>query len=462
MMAYDFEAIRAQYPLDQIVAREVQLKPAGKNKIGCCPFHPDRTPSFVVFDDQTYHCFGCQAHGDVIDFVAGMKRVDIKAAIGELTGGSAPVFDDMDRERRRAERKLLEEKQRRHQENAIQEARARWERALPVNGVGADYLERKKVAPYSARREGDALLLPIYGRDGLIQSLQLIPAEAGGKKLFHAGAPVAGGRMVLGARDDGPIILCEGFATGGSIQAATGNTVVVAFSKGNMATIAQEIRERMPARPLIIAADTDAEDHAHDLAERFGGKVVAPQMEGAEGSDFNDQAEHYGLEDVARTFAAVLGAQETPLPLVWYQDITPVINGNWIVKNVIPAEAFATIIGHPGCGKSFGALDLGLHVAAGMPWQGRKVKQGLVIYLAAEGQRGQQNRVEAWRRHYGVEHLHFAMIPVAINLRDREADVPKLMETIHAAVARAGVPLALLSSTRSTGHSEAATRTAPR
>jgi RecA-family ATPase len=46
--------------------------------------------------------------------------------------------------------------------------------------------------------------------------------------------------------------------------------------------------------------------------------------------------------------------------------------------------------------------------------------------------------------HYGVEHLDFAMIPVAINLRDREADVPKLMETVHAAIARAGVPLVLL------------------
>jgi KaiC/GvpD/RAD55 family RecA-like ATPase len=443
-MAYDFEAIRAQYPLEEIVSREVQLRRAGANKIGCCPFHPDRTPSFVVYQDQTYHCFGCGVHGDVIDFVAGMKHVDTKAAISELTGGTAPVFDEGDRERRKAERRLLEEKQRRNQENAIQEARARWERALPVNGVGSAYLDRKKVAPYGARREADSLLLPIYDSTGLIQSLQLVPPAPGAKKLFHGGAPVAGGRMVLGARGDGPLVICEGFATGGSIQAATGHMVMVAFSKGNIAALAHEIREHEPARPLIIAADTDAIDHAFDVAERFGAKVAQPQLEGADGSDFNDQAEHYGLEDVGRVFAALTGTAETPLPLVWYRDIQPVLNGNWIVKNVIPAEAFATIIGHPGCGKSFCALDLSLHVAAGMPWQGRRVRQGLVIYLAAEGQRGQQNRVEAWRRSHGVEDLHFAMIPVAINLRDREADVPKLIQTVHAAVAAAGIEMVLL------------------
>lgn len=133
-----------------------------------------------------------------------------------------------------------------------------------------------------------------------------------------------------------------------------------------------------------------------------------------------------------------------PFPLLWYGDIAPTLNNNWIVKNVLPAEAFATIIGHPGCGKSFAALNLALHIAAGIPWQGRKVNQGLVIYLAAEGQRGQFNRVEAWRRHHGIDSLQFAIIPVAINLRDREADVPRLTQTIAEAVEEAGMPLVAL------------------
>lgn len=443
-MAYDFAAIRQQFPLGEQAARDVKLKPQSGKKIGCCPFHPDRTPSFVIYDDETYHCFGCGAHGDVIDYIAARQRVDITEAIRILTGGTVPALNNEDRERRRRERSELEARHARAQENAVQEARIRWERALPVNGRGCAYLERKNVAPYGCRAEKDGLLVPIYDAHGVIQSVQLIPDEPGAKKLFHAGAPVTGGRMVIGDKAEGPIAIAEGFATGATVQAATGLQVVIAFSKSNIAAIAADYREREPGRPLIIAADIDAEAAAHDVAERFGAKAVLPEMEGAEGSDFNDQAAQFGLEDVKRTFDRVIAPGQTPLPLVWYGDIHPVLNGNWIVKNVIPAEAFVTIIGHPGCGKSFGALDMALHIGAGEEWQGRKVKRGLVIYLAAEGQRGQMNRVEAWRRHYGITDLDFAMIPVAINLRDREADVPKLIETINAAIAHAGVPLIAL------------------
>lgn len=444
IMAYDFEAIRREYPLGDLAAKAVKLRRQAGNLIGCCPFHPDRTPSFVIYENEHFHCFGCGEHGDVIDYVAKTSHVDLGEAIKILTGGDVPALDDHDREKRRQERAELEARQRQAQENAVQAARLRWERASPVNGRGSAYLERKGVAPYGCRAEKDGLLVPILDAAGLVQSVQFIPDEPGAKKLFHPGAPVGGGRYVLPGNKEGPAIVAEGFATGATVQAATGAEVAIAFSKGNMAAIVGWYRETQPGRPVVIASDIDAEQAMHDVGERFGAKVVVPQMEGAEGSDFNDQAASYGLEDVKRTFAAVLGRAATPLPLVWYDQIQPVLNGNWIVKNVIPSEAFVTIIGHPGCGKSFGALDLALHIAAGMPWQGRRVAQGLVIYLAAEGQRGQQNRVEAWRRHYGPTGLAFAMIPVAINLRDREADVPKLMETIQAAIADAGAPLTAL------------------
>lgn len=444
IMAYDFAAIRQQFPLGEIAAKDVRLKPQSGNRIGCCPFHPDRTPSFVIYGEETFHCFGCGAHGDVIDYVSAKHAVDMGEAIRILTGGAAPQLNEQDRDRRRAERSALEALHRKQQQSAIDAARLRWERASPVNGGGSAYLERKGVAPYGCRTERDGLLVPIMDAQGLVQSVQFIPDEPGAKKLFHPGAPVGGGRYVIGDNEDGPLVVAEGFATSATVQEATGFQVAVAFSKGNIAAIVSDYRQRHPGRTIIIAADTDAEQDAFALAEKYGVRVAVPEMEGAEGSDFNDQAGHYGIDDVRRVFARFVEATETPLPLVWYGDIQPVLNGNWIVKNTIPAEAFVTIIGHPGCGKSFGALDLALHIGAGMEWQGRKVKRGLVVYLAAEGQRGQMNRVEAWRRHHQVSELDFAMIPVAINLRDREADVPKLMETINAAVQQAGLPLICL------------------
>ena len=70
-----------------VVQRYVQLKKAGANYVGLCPFHNEKTPSFTVSPTkQFYHCFGCGAHGNAIGFLmeyAGLGYVD---AIKELAG----------------------------------------------------------------------------------------------------------------------------------------------------------------------------------------------------------------------------------------------------------------------------------------------------------------------------------------------------------------------------------------
>ena len=59
----------------------VELRPAGKELVGLCPFHDDRHPSFSVNPQkEKWHCFGCQAGGDVITFVMKMEKIDFKAA----------------------------------------------------------------------------------------------------------------------------------------------------------------------------------------------------------------------------------------------------------------------------------------------------------------------------------------------------------------------------------------------
>jgi DNA primase len=56
--------------LSEIIGRRVRLTRAGREFKGCCPFHNEKTASFTVNDEkQFYHCFGCGAHGDAIDFV---------------------------------------------------------------------------------------------------------------------------------------------------------------------------------------------------------------------------------------------------------------------------------------------------------------------------------------------------------------------------------------------------------
>jgi hypothetical protein len=74
----------------------------------------------------------------------------------------------------------------------------------------------------------------------------------------------------------------------------------------------------------------------------------------------------------------------------------------WIVKHILPEKALAVIYGRWGTGKSSLAIELGVHVARGIPWHGRKVKQGAVVYIASENAHGFRMRVEALLREQGV------------------------------------------------------------
>jgi len=69
-----------------IIGREgLQLKKLGKNFKGLCPFHDEKTPSFIVNPEkQIFHCFGCGEHGDVIDFVMKLHSLSFKDALKHL------------------------------------------------------------------------------------------------------------------------------------------------------------------------------------------------------------------------------------------------------------------------------------------------------------------------------------------------------------------------------------------
>ena len=77
----DTQAIRTSNPLPSIVAARVKLQRAGNEWKGCCPFHADRSPSFTIFaGGDRFHCFGCGASGDVLDFVQRAYGVSLPEA----------------------------------------------------------------------------------------------------------------------------------------------------------------------------------------------------------------------------------------------------------------------------------------------------------------------------------------------------------------------------------------------
>ncbi len=88
--------LRDKVNIVDVVSRYVKLKKSGRNFVGLCPFHEEKTPSFVVSPEkQIFHCFGCGASGDVIKFLMRIEDIDFKAAVKELAkeaGMPAPHF----------------------------------------------------------------------------------------------------------------------------------------------------------------------------------------------------------------------------------------------------------------------------------------------------------------------------------------------------------------------------------
>lgn len=86
--SYDVDRVkRALPPIEEMIGERVALKRQGNSWVALCPFHTEKTPSFTVDPGrQRFHCFGCGASGDVLDFWQGWFEVDFKTALGQLAG----------------------------------------------------------------------------------------------------------------------------------------------------------------------------------------------------------------------------------------------------------------------------------------------------------------------------------------------------------------------------------------
>jgi len=76
------DSIREQANIVEIIGQYVQLKKAGKNYLGLCPFHNEKTPSFSVAEDkQIFHCFGCGKGGNVFRFIEEIDHLSFAEAV---------------------------------------------------------------------------------------------------------------------------------------------------------------------------------------------------------------------------------------------------------------------------------------------------------------------------------------------------------------------------------------------
>jgi P4 family phage/plasmid primase-like protien len=194
---------------------------------------------------------------------------------------------------------------------AAEKAAKMWAAATDATERGHEYLTRKQVAGIGARVMRDMLLIPLRHGPGALVGLQIIKPD--GSKKFLTGTPKAGAYTVLGKPSRiGPVIICEGWATGASIHMATGWCVVVAFDAGNLDAVARKIRAALPDAAITIAADDDAWTagnpgitSANTAARAIAGTVATPRWAGDRGegaTDFNDLHAAEGLDAVRVCF----------------------------------------------------------------------------------------------------------------------------------------------------------------
>lgn len=126
-----------------------------------------------------------------------------------------------------------------------------------------------------------------------------------------------------------------------------------------------------------------------------------------------------------------------PLPrfqLIPFEMIAPRSLASYLVKGIVPREGLIIVWGPPKCGKSFWCFDISMHVALGIEYRGRRVRQGGVVYIAAEGASGQGARIEAWRKARmteNIDHVPFHLLPDRLDLI---ADGALLVSDIRAQV----------------------------
>ena len=136
------DEIRARVPLEGAIGKRVRLVRRGRESIGLCPFHKEKTPSFTVNEEKGFfHCFGCGAHGDVIGFVMRDEGLSFPEAVERLAGDAGLALPARDP---RAEAREKE----RHSLYGVVEAAAawfEWELVGPRGVAARRYLDARGV-----------------------------------------------------------------------------------------------------------------------------------------------------------------------------------------------------------------------------------------------------------------------------------------------------------------------------
>ena len=321
------------------------------------------------FDNQagrgTWICNHCGA-GDGLNLVAKTLDITMKEAaakVAEILGEAQPLAVHHD------EAAVQQQKDDARQKAAVQ---AKMLVNAARKAAGNAYLEKKGWADKEALTlQGNGLrvggvdfaagdlVIPLYDFSGNLVNAQLI--NGSGAKRMLAGGQVTGAAHHFEGKDSTVIWMAEGYATGLTIHALTGETVYLALSANNFPNLAECMREKYPDAVLLMAADNDengtGQKKAKEAANLVSGKVALPLIAGdwndvfmQEGRDkaleqlraFNQQSQKSPFETVSDAdLKAMSQSEKCELLIVHYEhrlamppvgeDLCRYENGAWLV-----------------------------------------------------------------------------------------------------------------------------------
>lgn len=216
--------------------------------------------------------------------------------------------DEIERNRIVAEN--AEQDKRRIQFNAAKMAYDIWINAKPA--INHPYLTTKKIKPHGTRIKGECLIVPIYDIDNHIMSIQSISGR--GFKCFMNQARVRFGMFICDGDDSEVVLICEGFATGSTLNEATGYKVYCSFTAANLKHVAKAVCRKYPSNIVLICADNDyhlktnvGTTKAIEAAQHAGCSVtLPPKYLLLNGPDYNDMADRHGLLTVSNSIKLAL------------------------------------------------------------------------------------------------------------------------------------------------------------
>jgi hypothetical protein len=393
--------------LHSVVSRSVMLTRDGRRWKGCCPLHLEKTPSFTLFGDGKFKCFGCDASGSVFDYVMATEHIDFPAAIKRIEAerGIAPSQPN-------ASRRVD------HDDT--------WQ---PIVPPPADAPQ-----PSQQQLQCDVLFEYPAANDRLLCYVRRFEAKNGKRKQFfpltygvlngqrgwHDKAPqtprpLYGLNRLSHAVPDATVILVEGEKAADAAQRLFLDYVCMSWMGGASADASADLSP-LQGRSVILWPDAD--QPGHEVMARIAKRLTQVRLIDTTGMpDGYDAAnlEGEGCDDPDAWLTARLREPASPtepgsapdsddaatkpvLHLRYGFDATAAQPLGTVVEGVLHAGSVTLIFGPPKSGKSFLATDLALAIPHETrdEWMGHTiVRHGPVLYVACEGHAGFWKRLSA-------------------------------------------------------------------